>query len=125
VTAPTDRADQTADRADQTAVVDGRTIGYAEYGAPDGPVVMALHGTPACGIGYAVLAPAAEAGGVRVIAPDRPGIRRSDRRPSADVVDHARDVARLADELGIACFGVIGWSGGGPYALAAVGLGQS
>jgi len=30
VTAPTDRADQTADRADQTAVVDGRTIGYAE-----------------------------------------------------------------------------------------------
>ena len=110
------------DRADQTVDVGGRTIGYAEYGAGDGPVVVALHGTPACGLGYAVLAPAAEAAGVRVIAPDRPGVRRSDRRPKAMVADHARDLGRLADALGVDRFGVVGWSGGGPYALAAAAL---
>ena len=83
---------------------------------------MALHGTPACGLGYAVLAPAAEAAGVRVVAPDRPGVRRSDRRPGTTVADHARDLGRLADALGLDRFGIIGWSGGGPYALAAAAL---
>jgi len=97
-------------------------MGYAEYGAEDGPVVMALHGTPACGLGYAILAPAAEAAGVRVIAPDRPGVRRSDRRPDTTVAHHARDLGRLADALGLDRFGIIGWSGGGPYALAPAAL---
>jgi len=110
------------DRADQTVAVGGHTIGYAEYGADGGPVVMALHGTPACGLGYAILAPAAELAGVRVIAPDRPGVRHSERRPDATVADHARDLGRLADVLGLDRFGVIGWSGGGPYALAAAAL---
>jgi pimeloyl-ACP methyl ester carboxylesterase len=60
----------------------------------------------------------ARAGGVRVIAPDRPGFGLSSRRAGRRIGHWPLDVAELADALGIARFGVVGVSGGGPYALA-------
>jgi pimeloyl-ACP methyl ester carboxylesterase len=58
--------------------------------------------------------------GVRMIAPDRPGIGISDQQPGRKLLDWADDVANLADQLKIEKFGVIGWSGGGPHAFACV-----
>src|SRR5205823_3210464 len=52
---------------------EGRTVGYYEFGDPDGVPVFALHGTPASGAGFVWADDAAREIGVRLIAPDRPG----------------------------------------------------
>jgi pimeloyl-ACP methyl ester carboxylesterase len=56
--------------------------------------------------------------GVRLIAPDRPGIGGSDPSPGRKIAHWADDMAELAGRLGIAQFDVVGVSGGAPYALA-------
>jgi pimeloyl-ACP methyl ester carboxylesterase len=102
----------------------GREVGVYEYGDPDGEPVFALHGTPACGAGFDWADAPAREQGLRVIAPDRPGIGRSTRVPMPAVDGYATELAALADALGIDRFAVLGYSGGGPYALAAAaGLG--
>ena len=95
----------------------GRRVGVYEYGDPRGRAVFAFHGTPSCGAGFDWTdAPALERG-LRVIAPDRPGIGRSDPVRLTSVAEYAPEVAALADALGIERFSVLGYSGGGPYAL--------
>jgi len=98
---------------------DGRTMGYEAYGAQEGPLVFALHGTPTCSLAFENLDEPARTVGVRVVAPDRPGIRSSSAKPGYRVVDVAQDLVAAADALGVEHLGVLGWSGGGPYALAA------
>ncbi len=56
--------------------------------------------------------------GVRLIAPDRPGMGRSDFQPGRSLLDWADDVAALADALTLPRFAVLGFSGGGPFAAA-------
>src|SRR3954452_14573241 len=57
--------------------------------------------------------------GVRLIAADRPGIGRSDPvSGKRTYAGWAQDVAHLADALGTERFSVVGYSCGGPYALA-------
>ncbi|HET7928235.1 MAG TPA: alpha/beta fold hydrolase, partial [Actinomycetota bacterium] len=52
----------------------------------------------------------------------RPGFGDSTRRPGRSVSDAAGDVAALADHLGADRFLTMGWSGGGPHALACAAL---
>jgi pimeloyl-ACP methyl ester carboxylesterase len=56
--------------------------------------------------------------GIRVIAADRPGFGASDSLAQRRLSDWAEDIATLADALSIDQMGIIGLSGGGPYALA-------
>ncbi|NLT07286.1 MAG: alpha/beta fold hydrolase, partial [Solirubrobacterales bacterium] len=56
--------------------------------------------------------------GVRVVAPDRPGVAGSARQPGRRLLDWPADAAALADALGIERFAVAGWSAGGAYAAA-------
>jgi pimeloyl-ACP methyl ester carboxylesterase len=56
--------------------------------------------------------------GIRIIAPDRPGFGLSDFQPNRQILDWPNDVVFLADHLDLGEFGVIGLSGGAPYALA-------
>lgn len=56
--------------------------------------------------------------GLRLIAPDRPGIGRSSFQPGRTFLDWPGDVLALADALGLGRFGILGVSGGGPFALA-------
>lgn len=100
----------------------GATVGYYEYGDPAGKPVLAFHGTPACGAGYAFADGPALERHLRVIAPDRPGVGRSSRRESWRVSDYPAMVAAFADALGFERFGVWGYSGGGPYAVACVAM---
>ena len=97
----------------------GRKLGYAEFGPATGRVVFWFHGTPGARRQVPPAArEAAWAQGLRVIGVERPGIGASTPHVHEAVVGWARDVEILADGLGIERFGVVGLSGGGPYALA-------
>src|SRR5436190_374056 len=95
-----------------------RYVGTYEYGDPAGAPVFALHGTPSCGAGFDWTDVSARERNLRIIAPDRPGIGRSTAVPMPAVADYAVELAVLADALEIDRFTVLGYSGGGPYALA-------
>jgi pimeloyl-ACP methyl ester carboxylesterase len=97
---------------------DGRVLGFAEYGRPDGAPVFYLHGWPSSRLEpYAMRDQCSELG-VRLIAPDRPGLGLSDFYPGRSIPDFARDVQKLAEHLKLSRFAVLGVSGGGPYAAA-------
>ncbi|WP_445170286.1 alpha/beta fold hydrolase [Mycolicibacterium sp. Dal123E01] len=97
---------------------DGRAMSYAQYGTPDGFVVVNAHGGLACRLDVAASDDAARAAGVRLISPDRPGIGGSDPQPGRTILDWAGDVADMLDQLGIEHFSAMGWSMGGQYAAA-------
>ena len=99
-------------------LADGRTLSYGEYGDPHGTPLVFLHGFPGSRLAAAVLDEAARGKGVRVIAPERPGLGQSSPQPGRTLLDHSRDIRCLADQLGIDRFTILGESGGGPYALA-------
>jgi pimeloyl-ACP methyl ester carboxylesterase len=67
---------------------------------------------------FAPMTEAGEARGLRHVAYSRPGYAASDRRAGRRVADCAADVAAITDQLGIDRFYTVGWSGGGPHALA-------
>lgn len=104
---------------DQTIeLADGRTLGYAEYGDPTGRPVFFFHGTPGTRhLGRATHS-IARTHGLRLLCPDRPGFGLSDFQPDRSIPGWPADVVELADALGLERFGVIGVSGGGPYAAA-------
>ncbi|MCX6063282.1 MAG: alpha/beta hydrolase [Caldiserica bacterium] len=104
---------------DQTIrLVDGRTLGYAEFGDPSGKPVLFFHGFPASRLeGIALDAPA-RAVGVRLIAPDRPGFGLSDPKPRRSFSDWPEDVIQLVSHLRIYEFAVLGTSAGSPYVVA-------
>jgi len=97
---------------------DGRILGYAEYGDPDGAPAFFFHGMPGSRLAGAAGHEAAVRHGVRVISPDRPGYGLSTFQPKRTFLDWPGDVTQLADSLGIARFAVVGVSGGGPYVAA-------
>src|SRR3954468_8249174 len=97
--------------------VGGRVVGIYEYGDPRGAPVMVLHGTPACGAGFAWADAPARERGLRLIAPDRPGVGLSSRLPASTVADYPAQLRALADALSIERYAVWGYSGGGPFAV--------
>ncbi len=102
-----------------TIAVGGARLGFAEFGDPGGRPVVWMHGTPGARRQLAPLAKGhAATAGVRVIGLERPGVGWSSPQRYQKVVDFADDVERVADALQLERFGVVGLSGGGPYALA-------
>lgn len=97
---------------------DGRQIAYCEYGDPGGKPVFYFHGTPGSRYEPEFADQAGREYGYRVVALDRPGIGQSDYRKGRRLLDWPQDVEEIAKQLAIERFGVIGVSGGGPYALA-------
>jgi pimeloyl-ACP methyl ester carboxylesterase len=97
---------------------DRRTLGYAVFGSGD-PAVIWLHGTPG---GRRQVPPAARAfaveRGLRVIGIERPGIGDSTPHLYPSIRSFAEDVEAVLDHLRVDRCGVVGLSGGGPYALA-------
>lgn len=100
-------------------LADGRRIGCAEYGDPEGLPVIALHGTPGSRLMFALTHEAAREKGVRLIAPERQGYGLSDVHPAPSLTEAAKDVSAVADAYGLGRFALIGVSGGGPFAVAA------
>lgn len=102
----------------QIELRDGRCLGYAEYGDPRGRPLVYLHGFPGSRLAGLLLDRPAREVGVRVLAPERPGLGLSSPDPGRTLLDTAGDVCALADAFGAGRFAVLGESGGGPYALA-------
>lgn len=97
---------------------DGRLLGFAQYGPPDGVVVVNAHGGLVGRLDVGAARPFADQAGIRLISPDRPGIGLSDRLPGRTLLDWAADIAELVDHLGVDWFSAMGWSMGGQYAAA-------
>jgi pimeloyl-ACP methyl ester carboxylesterase len=92
------------------------------HGPPDGRVLVFHVGTPNAPDAFPLLTDALDERGWQLVAYARPGYAGSARREGRSVADAAADTARLLDELGLDRFVTIGWSGGGPHALACAAL---
>lgn len=92
-------------------------LGYLEYGNPVGNPLFYFHGHPGTRLEAGFLAEAAQAQGTRLIGVDRPGLGLATYKPGRHFLDWPDDVTELADHLQIDRFAVVGFSGGGPYAL--------
>ena len=98
---------------------DKRTLGFAEFGPPNGKPIFWFHGTPGARRQIPPEARlAAEKRGVRLIGVDRPGVGDSTAHLYPSLLGWAHDMRCVADRLGVGRFGLIGLSGGGPYVLA-------
>jgi pimeloyl-ACP methyl ester carboxylesterase len=105
-----------------TTLRDGRVLEYVVAGEPDGPVVVFHHGSPGSSFAPPGLLDAATARELRIVAPSRSGYGGSARDEGRNVAAVAGDVAQLLDALGAVRFATVGWSGGGPHALACAAL---
>jgi pimeloyl-ACP methyl ester carboxylesterase len=102
----------------EITLLDGRQLGYAEFGNPSGIPVLFLHGTPGGRAHGLIMHEDAVRHGVRLITPFRTGYGPSDQNLARTVSDYASDIAALFDHLCIERFAVVGVSGGGAYACA-------
>ena len=102
----------------QIRLLDGRNLGFAEYGLTDGVPILYFHGWPSSRLEPRAVRDVCADMGFRMIAPDRPGFGLSDFRPGRTIPDFAEDVRQLAAHLRLERFAVLGVSGGGPYAAA-------
>lgn len=97
---------------------DGRILGFAQYGHPDGKPLFFFHGWPGCRLQAEILHQTAGKLNIRIISPDRPGFGLSAFKENRKLIEWPDDVCSLADFLKIKKFAVLGQSGGGPYAAA-------
>jgi len=97
---------------------DGRLLHVLTAGPHDGLPLVFQHGTPGGLISFAPMANEAASRGLRTVMYARPGYDGSTPSPGRQVVDAAEDVAAVLDHLGVGRFVTVGWSGGGPHALA-------
>jgi pimeloyl-ACP methyl ester carboxylesterase len=102
----------------ETRTADGRILDVYLEG-PEGAVPLLFHnGTPSTGLLYPPFVEAAVQRGLRMASFSRAGYGTSTRNPGRSVADVVPDVAALLDHLGAPRFYTLGWSGGGPHALA-------
>jgi len=97
---------------------DGKQLGYAEYGDSAGHPIFYFHGFPGSRLQTADFQEPAYAKRCRFFGIDRPGMGRTSFKKQHTILSWAKDVAELADTLGIEKFSIIAHSGGAPFALA-------
>ncbi len=97
----------------------GRSVALSEYGVKTGAPVFFCHGWPSSRTMAQLTDAAARDHGLRIISPDRPGIRDSSFQAERRLLDWPPLVREIADKLEIDQFRILGISGGAPYALAA------
>lgn len=96
----------------------GRKLTYSDHGDPRGSPLFYFHGIPGSRQEYPFTETLLQTLGIRLITPDRPGYGLSDFQQDRTLLDWPADVAQLADALKLDQFAVLGFSGGGLYALA-------
>src|SRR5438477_3366335 len=96
-------------------LLDGRHLGFAEYGDAAGRVVFWFHGTPGARRQISPSARvAAEEFGIRLIAVERPGVGDSTPHLYPNIAAWADDILFIAEGIGAGRFACVGLSGGGP-----------
>ena len=112
-----------ADEWSTVRTPDGRDLEVLLMGGdPDGFPLVYISGTPTAIAPWPALSDAAAGLGLQVVGWSRPGYAGSTRREGRTVADAAEDVATILDELGHDRFVVLGWSGGGPHAIACAAM---
>ena len=101
---------------------DGRQLEALATGPADGLTVVLHNGTPAGLMAAPAIAAQAAERGVRLVLYARPGYQGSTPDPGRRVGAAAADLAAVLDALGAGEFVTVGWSGGGPHALACAAL---
>ena len=96
----------------------GRSLEVQEYGDPGGHPAFFFHGLIGSHYQASYIGEQARQHGLRVIAPNRPGVGRSEFIERQSPLEAVPDVEDLAASFQIDEFSVIGISGGAPYALA-------
>src|SRR4051794_27685404 len=109
-----------AERNERITLPDGRTFGYAVLGAATGPTVVVPDGPGSRGLARIAAAAAAEHG-IRLIAPDRPGFGESSPHDARTIAGVVVDLVGLVDAIDVRRFGILGQSGGTPYAIGLAG----
>jgi len=94
-----------------------RRVAVLELGDADGTVVVYVHGVPGCRLDPVLLEPVLDRVGLRVVAIDRPGYRRSDPAPGRGILDWPDDVAAVADALDVGPLMLLSFSAGTPFLL--------
>jgi len=101
---------------------DGRSLEYEEHGEPAAYTVLFHHGMPGSVVFMpTVLGPLVDAG-FHVITYSRPGYGGSSPHDGRSVLDTARDCVELLTHLAVDHYLTVGWSAGGPHALALAAL---
>ncbi|MBT3073810.1 MULTISPECIES: alpha/beta hydrolase [Streptomyces] len=104
-------------RLGECALPDGRLLGWAEWGPPDGVPVLLCPGAATSrwlGFGAGVVGTL----GVRLISVDRPGLGASTPAPGRTFSDFAGDMRRFCSLRGLGRPRMVGNSQGAPFALA-------
>ncbi len=109
----------------EITAADGRVLEVLAGGDPDGFPWLFHNGSPSAAVPYPAFDDAARRAGLRMITYSRPGYGASSPWPDGHrprFVDDVADSVRILDELGAGDFVTLGWSGGGPRALACAAL---
>jgi pimeloyl-ACP methyl ester carboxylesterase len=123
---PEEQINPNSHETHEVATADGRVLEVLTTGPEDGLPLVFHHGTPQAAVPYGILERPATARRLRTIACSRPGYGRStprdDAAKTATVADDALDTATILDYFGLGEFVTLGWSGGGPRALACAAM---
>jgi pimeloyl-ACP methyl ester carboxylesterase len=111
-----------ASRPTALSTPDGRRLDLYLAGPPNGGVLIFHTGTPTAPVPFGPLVEQMADRGLRFVGFSRPGYGSSTRLPGRSVADVIGDTRTVLDHLGAERAWVIGWSGGGPHALAAAAL---
>lgn len=101
---------------------DGRTVGFATFGRPNGTPVIWCHGGPGSRLDPIHRDAEAARAGFLLVGVDRPGYGLSTPLPGRTIADWVADAVAVADELDVDKFIAVGESTGGAYALALAAL---
>lgn len=100
----------------------GRDLEVLVDGPDHGTVLLFHLGTPSGAVRFPSAVNAAAKRGLRTVIYSRPGYASSTPQPGRSIADVAEDSEAILDALGAERFVALGWSGGGPHALACAAL---
>ncbi len=106
----------------QVGCPDGRVLDVATIGDPSNPAVFFHHGTPGSASLVRTLEDVALKGNLFLVTMSRAGYGASTRQEGRDVAAAVPDTRTVLDALAVDRYAVVGWSGGGPHALACAAL---
>jgi pimeloyl-ACP methyl ester carboxylesterase len=111
---------------DHVTTPDGLHLEVLTLGPDDGYPFVYHSGSPSAAVPYAAFERLLAQAHMRLITYSRPGYGASTPRPARErpwrVADDVDDTVAVLDELGVGEFVTLGWSGGGPRALACAAL---
>jgi len=102
----------------QLKLPDGRALEILIDGPAEGLPLIFHFGTPSAAVLFRPLVAEATRRKLRTVIYSRPGYATSSAKPGRSVADAVGDVQAILGELDAEEFVTIGWSGGGPHALA-------